>query len=277
MTTEPFAYVPPKINRQDLVKALGTHVNPGSFEGKMRCVYELIEVVIEQVEEKYEKVIKSGWKGVFPDLKSASLDARYQNHKRFSPKTQNAITDNYKQILKNANDLKNQLAELEILSNSKTPSSCLKESINLYLSKASYSQMELTAAIPFFFALQHHAWTLDCYLVGRFTLIDKEVRKKRAANGGEASNEGRAELIEDFRKFLSTIQQKEKFEAIEGLLSRHNKGIASILEAYNKTSSSKDKKPYKIPKFENIIDKFQEWYSMDKGFQVEIDRLVQKK
>lgn len=278
MTTEPSPYTPQKIKHEDLVKALGTGTNSGSFEGKMRCVYELTEVVIEEVERAHEKVMQNGWKNVFLDLKSASLDARYQNHKKFSPKKPTIITDFYIEILKNANDLRNQLALLESINNGRTTSATLKDSINIYLAKESYSRKDLSAAIPIFFALQHYAWTLDCYLTGKFPLTSKKERTERASKGGKVSNEGRTQLIKEIREIISEVKVDIKYTSLEELYHAQYLKIDATLDGYSKRRLlGNENMSYKTPKKDNMPDLFQQWAREDEGFKKEIDRLVQKK
>lgn len=276
MTNKPAS--PPEFDYEILAMAIGTGTNPCSFSGKIYSIYEMTEVVIKQVEKKYVAHIKNGWKTALPSLESASFDARYEKYKQFSPKHPNSITEHYKDVLKNAKQLKEKLSEIEKLKKPWKTAPTLKDSIQLYLKKDSYSHFELTSAIPSFFALQYHAWTLDCYLNGRFTLTSKKTRTERASGGGKASNGGRAELIEDILKILKSTKIEKKFKSIEDLFKTLYENILILLEDHSKNKiSKKDEIPYKIPKIENMPERFRAWAAESEDFRKELDRLVQRR
>lgn len=278
MNTNPTPNIRPEFNHEILAIAIGTYTNPGSFSGKIGGIYEMVEVVIKKVESRYEKDIKDGWGKAIPSLESASFDARYEKTEQFYPRKSNVITEHYKHLLENARHLKKQLSDLKRHDKNWGTAPTLKEAISFYLKKDSYSHAELTAAVPIFFALQYHAWTLYCYLTGISPLTNKKARTERASGGGKASNEGRAEFIEDIRKIFSTIEIKEKFKSIETLFESQKEKIASILDEHKqRKSSSGGKVPYKLPKFENMPERIKQWAEENDGFKKEIDRLVQKK
>lgn len=275
MTTKPSA-IPPEFDHELLTKALATGTNPNSFSSKIISVYELTVYAIKRTERKYEKIIKKAWGTEKSVMESEYLDTRIQKHSQFQTTPKNAITEHYINILKNLNHLK-KLTWLEQNSQVRQTTPTLKNAIDFYLKKESYSHRELTASIPIFFALQYHSWELENYLNGRLSLVSKETRTKRASIGGKASNEGRAHLIEDMRKTLASIKIEEKYKSIENLFGEQYESIHQTLEKHEKMKSSTDgKSPYKIPDAANLPGTFRVWAIENEEFKKEIDRLIQK-